>query len=252
MSINAITFDFWQTLYKNRPVDHSARLYQLKADIERGSGQSFTVEQIKAAVGVARDTWSRTWAIEHRTLSAHEWLTVMLAALETSIPATHLHDIETRMENSLLEVPPEPVTEIAAVLPALAARYRLGVISDTGLTPGRVLRQILETDGFAGYFTQLTFSDEIGRSKPHPDAFLITLDKLNAAPEQAVHIGDLLRTDVLGAQGVGMRGVQYVGVSRDDWSMGQAYPPETEVIPDAVIASHTELLPLLARWNGAG
>ena len=46
----------------------------------------------------------------------------------------------------------------------------------------------------------------------------VNFNALNAKPEEGVHIGDLLRTDIIGAQGVGMRGVQYVGVNKDDFS----------------------------------
>jgi putative hydrolase of the HAD superfamily len=131
----------------------------------------------------------------------------------------------------------------------LSTRYKLAVISDTGLTPGRVLRQLLQEDEISHYFTHLTFSDELGRSKPHPDTFLSTLAALGATPGQAVHVGDLLRTDVAGAQAVGMRGVQYTGLIQDDWIAASDVSART-VVPDAIINSHTELTPLLRRWNG--
>lgn len=250
MTITAVTFDFWQTLYKNRPVDLDVRLRQMQANLQRGSGQEISLEAVKAAARTARHTWSNTWAKEHRTLSAGVWLDVMLAELGISLPPEARQEIITQMEENLLAEPPEVVPEAPAVLAELAQNYRLAVISDTGLTPGRVLRQILEQDELAQYFTHLTFSDELGRSKPHAEAFQATLTALEATPQGAVHVGDLLRTDIAGAQGVGMRGVQYVGVNRDDWSMSQSHPSPVPVTPDAVIRAHTELLPLLARWNG--
>lgn len=245
MSITAITFDFWQTLYKNRPVDQNARLNYLKTEIEKYSGQQFSMAQVKAAIGVARNTWNHIWATDYRTLTAHEWLTAMLAELRITLPPTDQSILENRMENSVLAEPPELVPEITTVLPQLVGRYQLGVISDTGITPGRVLRQILAADGLLDYFKHLTFSDELGRSKPHPDVFLYTLKNLHAQPAQAVHVGDLLRTDVLGAQQVGMRGVHYVGVTRTD----RDDEKDSTVKPDAVISRHTELLALLEQWR---
>ncbi|GAB4435643.1 MAG: HAD family hydrolase [Anaerolineae bacterium] len=250
MTITAVTFDFWQTLYKNRPIDLDARLRQMQADLQRSSGQEISLEAVKLAARTARDTWSNTWAREHRTLSAGAWLDVMLAELGVSLPPEARQGIITRMEENLLLEPPDVVPDVPAVLAELAQNYRLAVISDTGLSPGRVLRQILEQDELAQYFTHLTFSDELGRSKPHAQAFQATLAALDAPPQGAVHVGDLLRTDIAGAQGVGMRGVQYVGVNRDDWSMSQSHPAPEPVTPDAVIHAHTELPPLLARWNG--
>lgn len=248
MPIKAITFDFWSTLYKSKTVDYAKRLLQLKESVERGSGATLTPEQFEAAVRIARETWSRTWAEGHRTMTADEWLAVMLRELNVSLQSDHMAEIQTGMENSVLNDLPGLVPEAKEVLPELAGHYRLAIISDTGITPGRVLRQLLEQDNLTSYFTHLTFSDEIGRSKPHSSAFLTTLAALDAAPAEAVHVGDLLRTDIAGAQAVGMRAVQYVGISYDQ---ADGLGGSQKIRPDAVIRSHRELEPLLRQWNGA-
>ncbi len=254
LTIKAITFDFWATLYKSKTVDYNKRLLALKELVEQYSGATFSVEQFGAAMKLARRTWGETWETEHRTMTADEWLEIMLAKLEATLNADHRLEIKTQMEDSVLTNLPVLAPDAQAVLPELAAHYRLGVISDTGLTPGRVLRQILEKDGIIGYFSQLTFSDEVGRSKPHPQAFLITLEALEAQPREGVHVGDLLRTDIAGAQQVGMRAVQYVGITQGkQWSAtGGDVPAPAEIRPDAVIESHAELKPLLQQWNGTG
>jgi putative hydrolase of the HAD superfamily len=244
LTIKAITFDFWQTLYAPKPVDNTERTRRLKTDIERGNGVVYEQFRFEAAVKVARDTWNWTWVEEHRTMNANEWLAIVLQHLEISLEPAHLLEIETGMENSILSHTPILVPEAHKVLARLSSQYRLAIISDTGLTPGRVLRQILEADNLMGYFTHLTFSDEIGRSKPHPNAFLTTLEALGVAPAEAVHVGDLLRTDIAGAQNVGMRGVQYIGVSQED-----RLAPVPNVTPDAVIRNHAELEPLLQKWS---
>jgi putative hydrolase of the HAD superfamily len=245
LPIKAITFDFWATLYKTKTVDYTKRLLNLKEATERGAGATYSLEEFQIAVKLARDTWSRTWREDHRTMSAAEWLGVMQHALGTVIPADHLAPIELGMENSVLEDSPSLTPEAPAVLADLAQQYRLGLISDTGITPGRVLRQLLERDNLSGYFTYLTFSDEVGRSKPHPSTFLTTLSALEASPAEAVHIGDLLRTDIAGAKALGMRAVQYIGISHDH---GEGLDEASKVSPDAVIQSHTELKPLLQQW----
>lgn len=250
MSIKAVTFDFWSTLYKSKTVDYSQRLIRLKKDVEQRSGATFEIGQFEAAVKVARDTWSRAWTVEHRTITADEWLEIVLRELGSALDLEHLFEIKTGMENNVLSELPTLVPEAKTVLADLATDYRLAIISDTGITPGRVLRQILKQDGIIDYFTHLTFSDEIGRSKPHPDAFLTTLDALEAEPQAAVHIGDLLRTDIAGAQNVGMRAIQYVGLLDEEAILGKVSQPE--IIPDAIIKNHTELKPLLWQWNSAG
>jgi HAD superfamily hydrolase (TIGR01549 family) len=249
LTVKAITFDFWSTLYQNKVIDYTKRLLELKEAVEECCGAGFSREQFEAAVKVARQTWGQTWQKQHRTMSAEEWLLAMLADLGASLLPEDLDRIRTKMENSVLMDRPILVTEARTVLEQLSASYRLAIISDTGITPGRVLRQILADDGLMRYFSHLTFSDEVGYSKPHPAAFLTTLEALEARPAEAVHVGDLLRTDIAGAQEVGMRAVQYIGVHRDE-GPSSLLEPGVIIKPDAVIASHTELEPLLISWNG--
>ena len=244
MTIKAITFDFWQTLYHSTGVDYNERARQLKLKIEQAAGTGIEQQKFDLAVKIARDTWNRTWVQDHKTLTASEWLTIALQYLDLSIQPEQFLDIQLWMENRVLGDAPTLVSGARAVLDNLSSRYKLGIISDTGLTPGRVLRQVLEADNLTGYFTHLTFSDELGRSKPHPNAFLTTLQALGAEPIQAVHIGDLLRTDIAGAKNVGMRGIQFIGLNHDTANA-------QDVAPDAVIRHHTELESLLRQWNGA-
>lgn len=248
MPIKAITFDFWSTLYQSKTVDYTKRLLALKEAVERGSGSAFPTEQFEAAVKIARETWSRTWTEEHRTMTADEWLAVMLRELSAVLELELLAEIRLSMEMSVLTDLPTLAPEAKSVLADLASRYRLAVISDTGITPGRVLRQLLDQDNLTGYFTHFTFSDEVGRSKPHPDAFLTTLKALRVTPAEAVHVGDLLRTDIAGAKAVGMRAVQYIGIAHDE---ANGLADGTKITPDAMIRSHEELEPLLQQWNGS-
>ncbi len=248
MSIKAITFDFWATLYTSNPVDRHRRLRELQQMVEQRAGVSLTMEAVQAAVRVARKTWTRVWMEEYRTLTTDEWLEIMLAELHLPLPAADRGEIQHRLATSVYEDLPTLVPDAAEALPQLARTYRLAVISDTGLTPGWVLRELMARDGILPYFDHLTFSDELGRSKPHPDAFLSTLRALGVEPAEAVHVGDLLRTDIAGAKGVGMRGVQYTGVNQEEW-VAAADTPAQGVNPDAVIRRHTELARLLRQWE---
>ena len=78
---------------------------------------------------------------------------------------------------------------------ALAARgVALGIISNTGRTPGTVLRRFLEGHDLLRYFRAVTYSDEIGRRKPDGEIFRRTLaqlgPELGAVPAEIAHIGD--------------------------------------------------------------
>jgi putative hydrolase of the HAD superfamily len=84
---------------------------------------------------------------------------------------------------------------------------RLALVCNTGRTPGRMLRLVLERLRLAPYLSLLTFSDELGLRKPHPEIFRRTLAGVGVAPEEAAHVGDNPAADVAGARGIGMRGI---------------------------------------------
>ena len=78
--------------------------------------------------------------------------------------------------------------------------YRVGLISNTGMTPGYAFRTFLEQKGLARYFDVMAYSDEMLLAKPSIPMFQRTLNELGSEPEETVHVGDHLRNDVLGAK----------------------------------------------------
>jgi HAD superfamily hydrolase (TIGR01549 family) len=236
--IAAITFDFWNTLY--RPAFARSLRIQRLLETLTANRHAVTLKQIDAADEAAREEWNRIWRDEHRTLNAADWLHLMLRSLEIELPLTEFEALAAYFDRSALEANPSPmlVDGLAELLPRLSTRYRLGVISDTGLSSGRTLREFLKRDGVLDCFGCLTFSDELGASKPDARAFLSTLNCLGASPSQAVHIGDLTHSDIAGAKSVGMLAVRFVEVFDD---------PNQTVTPDAVLHSYAELESWLAR-----
>jgi putative hydrolase of the HAD superfamily len=104
------------------------------------------------------------------------------------------------------------------------------------MTPGRVVRWILGDLDIAPLLEVLCFSDEVGLPKPDPGIFAKALADLGVKPEEAVHVGDLRRTDIAGATTFGMRAVRFRGAHDD-----QADFPDAEVVIDRL----PELLDLL-------
>lgn len=83
----------------------------------------------------------------------------------------------------------------------------IGLISNTGMTPGFILRQVLRKEGVADFFDVLLFSDEVGVRKPERAIFDMVVEKLRAKSSEVVHIGDDLRSDVWGAKNAGFRAI---------------------------------------------
>jgi putative hydrolase of the HAD superfamily len=153
------------------------------------------------------------WREEHRTLAAAERVTRILAHLDVSLPDAALTGLVSTFEEGILEHPPIIVNGAREALEDLSRRYRLGIISDVGFSPGRVLKRVIADHDLLDLFDSLVFSDEAGRSKPHSEVFDITAHALGAAPEEIVHIGDLEYTDIVGAKQAGFHAIRFTGVT---------------------------------------
>lgn len=212
--LRAITFDFWGTLYDGTSVALIRKIRLEEA--MQSAGLRLADEDLQTAMIVSSEAGRRAWHEDCVTLSARQRLQVALDHLGVELPGETVSRLAAVWSEALLEQPPKPAPGIQPVLAALQeAGLPLGIISDTGITPGRVLRQVLAGDDLLRYFTFCAFSDEVGRTKPHEKPFRDTLAGLGGVePGAAIHIGDLPRTDVCGAQRVGMKALLYTGISQ--------------------------------------
>ena len=210
-----MTFDFWNTLFLAGEGAMRLRARTL-APLLRSSEEAVHVALVE---GFERHTaeWraGRCWGPRDCARMLLERFTA-----EGRYPG--LEDMTRLIEISGLGGGERPVAGARDAVEKLrAAGVRLGVISDTGFAPGRVLRGLLRRAGLLAGFepAALTFSDEVGVPKPHRRIFQAALDGLRVEPSQAVHVGDLRATDVAGARAMGMGSVRFVGC-HDDGSDG--------------------------------
>lgn len=104
-----------------------------------------------------------------------------------------------------------------ALLESLRARgIKTGLVANSWPDPARILRADAEEFGLAELFDVMVFSAEVGFAKPQPEIFLLALEQLGVAPEDAMFVGDRLETDVQGAARVGMVTVQAMWFNADD------------------------------------
>lgn len=111
----------------------------------------------------------------------------------------------------------------AAILKALAARYRLGIVSNFY---GNLLAACEEA-GIRGHFSAAIDSVDVGCVKPDPRIFRAALDALGAEPGDAVFVGDSPERDMAGARSLGMA---HVLVRAESHPGGAACCPGDRVI----------------------
>ncbi len=234
--IKAVTFDFWGTLYREANTKR-VRL-KLLGEMLNHLDQPREQDELEEAYACAITLFMETWRAQ-RVFVPSEGVELILKRLRIEPSAEMMERLVADFENAILRAPPRLVEGAEETLRSLRRRgYLLGLISDTGFTPGRVMREVMRADEILPLFDHLTFSDELGCTKPHPEAFLSTLRSLGVEPKHAVHVGDLPETDIRGAKGVGMKAILFTAVSHRFDGADEA---------DAVISSFGELEEALAR-----
>lgn len=233
----AVTFDCWNTLLREEDW-HEAHHRRVNGLLHaaRESGARVELEQAEVAFGRAwqrhMDLWSQGVASGAREVAV--WAMHELGALTHGARFELLVAHFEYASHSSCVVPLEGAVETVAAL--ARAGVPAALICDTGLTPGRVVREHLARLGLlAGLRAQL-FSDEVGVPKPHVRIFRAALDALGIEAAGTFHVGDLLRTDVAGARSAGMRSVRLCAVHDDDTDLPEA---------DHVADSHAALRKLL-------
>jgi putative hydrolase of the HAD superfamily len=92
---------------------------------------------------------------------------------------------------------------VATVRALKESGYRIGVVSNA---EGRVERD-LEGAGYAGLLETVVDSHLVGVEKPDPRIFHIALERLGAAAETTVFVGDVPAVDVVGARAAGLQAI---------------------------------------------
>ncbi len=234
--LRAVTFDFWNTIARvpSGAMTAARRRAVLAACAE--GGVEVEPKLVAAALEEVGMRWERSWG-EGVHLHPREGGEMLARALGAGDAVGELVIEAFLGAGRAVEL--EPAPEIGPALEALSARgTRIGIVCDVGFSGGALLRELLAGLGLLEHFDAWAFSDETGHYKPAPQAFEAALEPLGAEPGEAMHVGDLRRTDIAGAAALGMRTARYRGM-HDDAGPG----PEA----DFVVDSHLELVETVAR-----
>jgi YjjG family noncanonical pyrimidine nucleotidase len=94
----------------------------------------------------------------------------------------------------------------AALLGELKPHARIAIVTNNLLEEQQ---NKLEYCGLAPFVDALVASEDVGVSKPDPAIFRIALDRVAAARQQAVMVGDSWQADIAGARAAGIRAVWF-------------------------------------------
>ena len=229
MRIRAVTFDCWSTLlYEPDPTESHARRVAAVA-VHAGVAEAEARQALDAAWGRQMELWTAGVASGAAEMAA--WTLTQLGRAASPV---HAGELARALAEASLDAAVLPLEGAQRTLEALSgAGVRRALICDTGFSPGRVVRRLLDRAGLLGLLEVHVFSDEAGVPKPHPRVFQQALAPLAVAPGEALHVGDLRRTDVAGARGAGLGSVR-IRQHHDD----RSEHPEADHVAD----SHAELL----------
>ncbi len=248
-NISAVTFDLWDTII----VDDSdepkrvARGLSSKYLTRRELVWKFLEKHdsidramVDVAYAAADAAFRKVWYDHSVTWSVGERLEVVFKALGRTLSVGEMEELIRLHEEMELEVQPDLAPGIVEAIEELHGRYKLGVISDTIFSSGRVLRRLLQANDLEKYFDVFIFSDEAGCSKPDPRTFIAAAKGLGVDITRIAHIGDRDTKDIKGPQSLGAKGI-YTTVVNDRGS--------SDTSADAICRDYADLVGIIDTLN---
>ena len=246
--ITSVTFDLWQTLLlDNRELGRARAQVRLDGaqTALKSWGTEFHIEQIREAY---RLCYRQCHKIREESLdvSFQEQVEMFInniqPGLVSELDEETIQEIIRAYSDSFFVYPPVPHTDALAVLRDVKSMgLDIGLISNTGMTPGYAFRKYLDQQGMLEYFDILTFSDEVKLSKPSNEIFQLTLRSMGASPDLTVHVGDHVQNDVVGAKRCGLKTIWITGFYENE------NPSDPNSQPDATVSDLGMVVPALAK-----
>lgn len=157
-------------------------------------------------------------------------------SLKIEISDSDREQIKQEMEKVMLKNPPILKKGVKETLEALSPNYKIGLVSNTGITPGKVILEVFKKYDIYKYFQVTIFSDEVGYYKPKSVLFETALNKLDCKAHYAIHVGDLLHTDIKGAKAYGILTI---------WFNDNNQPKLPGIEPDYEVKKIFEIVPII-------
>ena len=221
----AVTFDLWDTIIHDDSDEIERRKQGLRTKREErrhlvwqalDRQQRTSRDTVWLACDSADSTFNRVWREQSITWTVRDRLGVVLDKLGRTLPKDVLALLIRDYEEMEIKTTPDIIEGAADAVRELAKDFRLAVVSDAIVSPGRCLRQWLDLHELLDYFQSFAFSDEVGHSKPHPDMFSKVSGDLDVPIEDMIHVGDREHNDIQGPHALGMKAVLFSGTRDKD------------------------------------
>ena len=226
--IRAISFDLDDTLYDNRPVIERAEqwmvAYMRDTYLQTAMYDRAWWHRLKLRLQQEQPALVDDVSLCRRVLLQQGLMAGGMKKAEAKREAENVfaHFLEVRSQVAVPDT-------TRRVLSALAQKYPLVVI-----TNGNVL---VERLGLEGQFQHVLKAGGGFRMKPAPDLFTDMARRLQLPPQQILHVGDDVLTDVAGAIHSGYRSAWLNDVGQD-WR-------KLTILPDVMLTRLEQLLTLL-------
>jgi putative hydrolase of the HAD superfamily len=188
-------------------------------------------------VKVEADAWARI-AVDQHSFTLAQLLAEASAAVGLDIAAAVIEEASHRhLDAWTPHIRHDP--DARDLLAALKTRgIKVGLLSNTHW-PREFHEHFLDRDGLAAFIDARLYTSELPRSKPHPSAFLASLQALGVGdPDRALFVGDRPYDDIHGAKSAGLKAVL----------RPNPLVPAYDVEPDATIVTLPELLPIVDSY----
>ena len=247
MTIKAVTFDLWDTIVDDDTdeVVRAQRGLRTKREERRhqiwealNAIEPIEYERVALAYDTAEAGFWLVWKECYINWTVDQRLRVVLNGLGREVSREVFDQLVEAHSNMEVEISPDAIDGVQQALAELSTRYKLCIVSDSIVTPGTGLRQILEKHGVKKYFSGFSFSDEVGHSKPHRSMFDAAAEQLGVDVSEIVHIGDRDHNDVKGPHAIGAKAVLFTATRPGDRDITTA---------DAICDSHHELPAIIDR-----
>jgi len=255
-----VTFDLWETLFIDRHEldrDRDRMRYEGLHRVLSRLGIEIPLDDLRRAYEESARHLQSIWR-RNESISVTEQIRLILREASRKVvdlpkDPRAVEMLENAYVDPLFEFPPKLNVEAIATLEGMRGRVgKVGLISNTGRSPGVALRRVMDECEILQFFDATIFSDEAGCRKPDKRIFQAAVAELGSTPERMIHIGDDPEADIWGAKQFGMRALLFdypvpeefkqVPTSLFALSRGDRRVPDSEIQPDARITSLKEAL----------